>query len=411
MGKDIHFSGEPVFAQLIKLLPFDDIKSIANELGSDRYIKKFCTVQHLITMLYGVTSGCTSLREVVSGIVSYGDKISHCKLNYATNKSTLSDANKRRDHKVFEKIYNKLVSNLTPFLSDTQTARFKSKYKLFAIDSTTISLFQPIFECVGRLPNDGKRKGGIKSHQKLDIQSGIPVTIWHSDAKQHDSVFIHREGVMKPNEVAVMDKAYNNYSAFAKWSKSNIYFVTRLKDNAKETLVRELDLSDSPDEIMRDAIVKLEFQNDENEKESVELRLVSYYDKENQRAFYFLTNMFDATAEEIALIYKMRWQIELLFKKIKQNFPLTYFYGDNQNAIQIQIWCTLIACLLLTQVQQKVTKQWSFSNLVSIVQKHLFSYVKLLDFLNSMHLYAKEFCKSNVKIAQQAYQTELKFET
>jgi hypothetical protein len=140
MSKDKYFSGEPVFAQIIKLLPMDDIRSIAKELGSDRYIKKFTTEDHLITMLYGVTSGCTSLREVVTGIVSYGDKISHCKLNYATNKSTLSDSNKRRDQKVFEKIYYKLVDNLTPFLSDSQTSKFKSKYKLFAIDSTTISL-------------------------------------------------------------------------------------------------------------------------------------------------------------------------------------------------------------------------------------------------------------------------------
>jgi hypothetical protein len=176
-------------------------------------------------------------------------------------------------------------------------------------------------------------------------------------------------------------------------------------------LIRELDLSDSPNEIMRDAIISLQYENDDNEKTTIELRLISYYDKDNDRAFYFLSNMFEATAEEIALIYKMRWQIELLFKKIKQNFPLTYFYGDNQNAIQIQIWCTLIACLLLTQIQKISQKPWGFSNLVSIVQKHLFSYVKLIEFLNNMHLYAKEYCKSKVKIKHQCYQTELKFDT
>jgi len=123
-----------------------------------------------------------------------------------------------------------------------------------------------------------------------------------------------------------------------------IYFVTRLKNKAKEKLLEEFDLPEAtPDEILRDAKIALSYKDDKGLDKQVELRLVSYYHVEKNKTYYFLTNLFDLPAEKIALLYKKRWEIELLFKKIKQNFPLQYFYGDNQNAIQIQIWCTLIA--------------------------------------------------------------------
>ena len=259
-----------------------------------------------------------------------------------------------------------------------------SNKKIFAIDSTTFSLFQPIFECVGRKSNSGKSKGGIKSHQKLDLEMGIPVKIYNNHAREHDSVFIQNEDFLKENEIGVFDNSYNKYSAFARWNTQKIFFVTRLKNNAKEELVEEYDLDDAtPDEILRDAKIKLKYKEDTKEKE-VELRLVSYFDVEKNRCFYFLTNLFDLKPQEIADLYKKRWAVELLFKKIKQNFPLQYFYGESQNAVQIQLWCTLIMLLLITVMQKSLTKKWAFSNLISLMQKHLFTYIKFKDFFDNI---------------------------
>jgi len=227
------FFGQPIFSQMIGLLDAGKINDQATSHRSDHYCKRFSTFQHLITMIYGVTSGCNSLRELCCGIVSYGDKISHCKFDYSPKRSTISDANKRRDCVVFEDIYTDLVTEHLPGLSDSHRQLIADK-KVFAIDSTTISLFQPIFECVGRNPNNGKRKAGIKSHQKLDMQAGIPVKVYHSHAREHDSLFIQKEGVMNKGEVALFDKAYNNYALFDKWGRDGIFFVTRLKNNAKE---------------------------------------------------------------------------------------------------------------------------------------------------------------------------------
>jgi hypothetical protein len=394
MGKSTIFFGQPIFSQMISLLNKRKITARALSHRSDHYCKRFSTFQHLITMVYGVTSGCNSLRELCGGIVSYGDKISHCKFDYSPKRSTISDANKRRDCIVFEDIYSDLVTEHLPDLSDSHKQLVIDK-KVYAIDSTTIALFQPIFECVGRNPNNGKRKGGIKSHQKLDMQAGIPVKVYHSNAREHDSLFIQKEGIMKKGEVALFDKAYNNYALFDAWNKDEIFFVTRLKNNAKETLLEEFDLQEAtPDTILRDAKIALKYKDGTGPAKQVELRLVSFYHEEKNKVYYFLTNLFDLPAEQIAMLYKKRWEIELLFKKIKQNFPLQYFYGDNKNAIQIQIWCTLIALLLITVMKKKLTKSWSFSNLVSLLQKHLFSYVNFVDFFNNVDSYAKEFVKN-----------------
>ena len=393
MYKSKNFFGQPIFSQMVGLLDNVQIKTRAQERHSDHYCKRFTTFQHLITMLYGVTSGCNSLRELCSGIVSYGDKIMHCKFNSPPKRSTMSDANKRRSYEVFETIYNDLVKQYLPTLSDSHQQLILDK-KVYAIDSTTISLFQPIFECTGRNPITGKRKGGLKSHQKLDLQAGIPVKVYHSNAREHDSLFMHHQDVMNKGEVALFDKAYNNYGLFDRWTKDEIYFVTRLKENAQDKLIKEYELPEAtPNEVLRDAQIELTYKEKEEEKQ-VKLRLVSYYDTTKEKMYYFLTNLLDQTAEYIALLYKKRWQVELLFKKIKQNFPLQYFYGNNQNAIQVQIWCTLIALLLITLMKKQLTKQWAFSNLISLLQKHLFTYAKFTDFFNNVDLYAQQFIQN-----------------
>lgn len=116
---------------------------------------------------------------------------------------------------------------------------------------------------------------------------------------------------------------------------------------------------------------------------TITLRRIAYWDNEHKRCFEFLTNLFDIDAGHIALIYNQRWKIELLYKQLKQNFPLKYFLGDNENAIKIQIWWTLIAYLLITVIRKKLKRKWAFSNLVSFCRLHLFNSIHLLKFLEN----------------------------
>ena len=151
-------------------------------------------------------------------------------------------------------------------------------------------------------------------------------------------------------------------------------------NNAKETLLKEFDLVEAtPNEVLRDAKIALKYKNKQGEELQVELRLVSYYHKEKNKAYYFLTNLFDLPAQQIVDLYKKRWEVEMLFKKIKQNLPLQYFYGENKNAIQI--WCTLISLLLITLMKKQLSKVWSFSNLMSLFKNTFSLTSNLLTFL------------------------------
>ncbi|GAC1662292.1 MAG: IS4 family transposase [Flavisolibacter sp.] len=331
-------------------------------------------------------NNCTSLREVTQGIAAYGDKLNHLGINYTPPRSTFSEANARRSEEFFGAVYQKLYGHYKSGLSDSQNQNELLK-RLFIIDSTTISLFKAILKCVGRKSIDGKSKGGIKVHTMLNAYEQIPQLIHFSDAATHDHTFLSKIK-LQPHQIALFDKAYVDYRQYAKWTDKNIFFVTRLKDNAVYEQLNEIPIPDSiPPDYIKDQKVAIKYKGEHNTHCQLELRRVVYYDNEKDRVFEFLTNIMDMSAEQIGLLYKMRWQIEMLFKQLKQNFPLKYFLGDNENAIKIQIWCTLIANLLFTIVKKNINKKISFSNLVSFTRQHLFSYNKITDLIEKVERY------------------------
>jgi IS4 transposase len=182
----------------------------------------------------------------------------------------------------------------------------------------------------------------------------------------------------------VFDKGYNDYQVFKKFSDSGTGFVTRIKDNADyKTLEYNEIEAHIHSGVLEDTVIELTVKQTNGKEEKLKLRKVRFYDRVLKREFEFLTNLFYFRADMIAALYKIRWQIELLFKQLKQNFPLKYFLGDNENAVKIQIYCALIANLLLTVVQKRLKRKWSFSNLVSFCKIHLFNYIHLLRFLEN----------------------------
>jgi IS4 transposase len=179
----------------------------------------------------------------------------------------------------------------------------------------------------------------------------------------------------------VFDKAYNKYKVFAEWTERKLYFVTRMKDNALYKVVKIIQDNDVQNGIIKEEKIKLEYKDNKQIK-TVTLRRISFIDDKN-RLFIFITNNMKISAEEVALIYKNRWQIELLFKKLKSNFQLKYFIGDTENAIKIQIWATLIAHLLLCIIKKKANIKFAFSNIATIIRLHLMSYIDLIEFLRT----------------------------
>lgn len=381
MDKSTHFFGQSVFGQLISLIDPKIISESSKAHSSDRYVKKFTTKDHLISMLFCAFAKCTSLREVSGAMLGLSGKTKHFQLNHIPKRSTLSDANQRRNCEVFGKIYNKLFAQYGGIFSDSRIKEVINK-QVEIFDSTTISLFKDILKCVGRNSVDGKKKGGIKVHTVINADETVPKLIWFTEAARHDHVLLDKLK-MDPNTIYVFDKGYNDYRAFKRFSDNQTGFVTRIKDNAAYQTVQTNEIEEHIHSgVMEDQLITITVKEGSNQSE-LRLRKIRFYDRALKREFEFLTNLFEMRADLVSAIYKLRWQIELLFKQLKQNFPLKYFLGDNENAIKIQIYCALIANLLMTVIQKQLKKSWAFSNLVSFCKIHLFNYIHLIRFLEN----------------------------
>ena len=395
MSKSSHFSRISVFGQLISLIEDKIIKSAVKKCSSDRYVKRFTTKDHLISMLFCSFSKCTSLREVSGAMLGLSGKTAHFQLNHIPKRSTLSDANKKRDVRVFENIYHQLLKQYGRVLSDSRISDVVHKQvKIF--DSSTISLFRDILSCVGRTPKNGKRKGGIKVHTVVNADEIVPELIWFSAATTHDHNFLEKLKC-DDNTIYVFDKGYNDYKAFKHFSAHRTGFVTRIKNSASYQVIEKSDIGEHIHSgVLLDEVIEIEVKEDKSISK-LKVRKVKFYDRDNKREFEFITNLFDLRADMIAALYKIRWQIELLFKQLKQNFPLKYFLGDNENAIKIQIYGVLIVNLLLAVVKKKLKRSWAFSNLVSFCKIHLFNYIHLMKFLENPE---KDWIIERVEIEQ-----------
>lgn len=378
MNKGTFFSGQPIFAQIVNLIPRGQVQLLAREFGTDRYYKKFKTYHHLITMLYTVYNRCTSLREVVTGLMACENRLRHVQVMYTPRRSTLADANCRRDYRVFEGIYRYLYRTYASVLPDSHPDQWMSK--LYIVDSTTITLFSEVMKGVGLPAFNGKRKGGVKAHTLMKADEDVPRLVVLKPATSSDCAFL-KEIDLPPGSIVVFDRAYVNYKIYNDWSEQKTTFITRVLKSAVPQPFEEREVPPQEQDcgIRRDTFVILGHKTQEHK---VKARLIFYWDEKSQRSFEFLTNNFEMAPSHIARIYRQRWQIELLFKRIKQNYPLQYFLGDNPNAIKVQIWCALIADLLLKIIRKRCTRAWSFANLASMVRLHLMTYIDLISFLN-----------------------------
>lgn len=382
MGKHTFFSGQPILSQIIKLIPKQLVDHAAQDYDADRYYKKFKTWDHLVTLMFGCFSHCNSIREMITGLQASQNRISHLNLNYTPRRSTFADANAQRPAAVFEQIYKKLAERLLPISPDSRSG----KKPLYIVDSTTISLFSDIMKNAGRPGADGRRKGGAKAHSVIREDHLCIELMRITEAAKHDSPFLKWVSLPAGSYIS-FDQGYNNYSLFDKWTNDpehQLYYVTRLRKNAHIVSQTDLEVNDKQvkEGILSDQKVVLGHPGNAKTKQ-LSARVVTYKDAKSGRIFKFLTNIEHLKAEQIADIYRRRWQIELVFKRIKQAYPLRYFYGESINAINIQIWAVMICDLLVQSIIRGRKKKWSYSNLRAMIRIHLLSYVNLVEFLKS----------------------------
>ena len=370
MPKSSNFFGQPIYGQLIKPLDREKIVEMSRKHGGEKYVKSFDGYTHLLTMLYAVIQRFDSLREIETSMTAEVRKLRHVGIDTVPKRSTLSDANARRSEKFFDEVYRDLYASNKGLLSSDSRRNGTEEWikRLRIIDSTTITLFSnAIFKGVGRHPKTGKKKGGIKVHSVIQANEGVPCDVQFTSAATNDS-FMLAPSHYSHNEILALDRAYINYAKFEELTERDVVYVTKMKKNLSyEVLVDCMRQNPQGQMEYREQVVVFR-------KDGINhiARIITYVDvKKNRKPklISLLTNDFDMPPET-------------LFKQIKQNFPLRYFYGESANAIKIQIWVTLIANMLLSVLQSTLQRRWSFSGLATIVRIVLMYYLNLEKFLN-----------------------------
>lgn len=392
MSKSTFFSGQPIFSQLLSLVPDHIFNRLVRKHNSNRYYKKFDSMQHFITMLYTSLQQCTSLREVVTGLQVASTKHGHFRLTCDVRRSTLSDANKRRPEALFGDLFHELYKYHYR-LPDSRKINHKLAYekRLFIIDSTTIKLFHDVLQGAGSIPVNGKRKGGLKAHVMINAAEDTPGLVVLTKGSANDRTFLKHISLVK-GSIITFDKGYANFKKFDEWTKEGVTWVSRTLPRWIISVYKNRPVST---EMQLAGVVsdKLATLGDPNNNKTLKIRarVIEYYDKETGQLFEFVTNNTKLLPTKIAAIYKNRCQIELLFKRIKQRYPLKYFLGESENAIKIQVWCALIADLLIKITHDRTKRKWSYSNIGGLIKLHLLTYVNLKHFLEKPEIALKNY--------------------
>ena len=356
-----------LFHQLLQLVPRHHFENIVNKFCGDRYIKSFSCWNQLTTLLYAQVSGKDSLRDIVNGMGVNSSKLYHVGLK-KVRRSTLSDANTRRPHKIYEELFYKMLGRCK---SITPKHKFKFKNPLYSLDATFIQL------CFTSFPwtKYSKTKGAIKLHYGFDHSGNIPDFLVVTNAKKHDSTIIKKNMPIVPDSIYCFDRGYVDYLLFSKLHKAKAFFVTRAKKGMSYRIVGQ------HTETLKKGILSDEIIMLNNDKYETTLRLIRYYDHETDKLFEFLTNNFKLAPYTITQIYKARWQIEAFFKWIKQNLKIKSFLGTTENAVLTQIWVAMCYYLLLAYIKYQTKYAHSLFYLHRIIKDTLLERFTIIDLL------------------------------
>ncbi len=357
--------GKYIFAQLTDFLPRRVFDRIVETHQGNKYVRHFTCWNQMLCMVFGQLTARDSMRDLMLSLEAHGSKYYHLGLGSTITRRNLGKANEKRSHKIFEEFAYVLIE-------EARRSCYKDEFEIgvdgnvYALDSTTIDLCLSVFWWA----EFRKRKGGIKLHTLYDVKTSIPSFLHITTASVHDVNILD----LIPYETGsfyVVDKGYIDFKRLYKLHLKGSFFVTRAKDNMRFKRMYS-DTVDKTTGVLYDQIGRLETyysMKDYPEK----LRRVKYYDQNSDRTFIFITNNTDLKAEEIAMLYKKRWEVELFFKWMKQHLRIKSFWGTSINAVKVQIYCAIIAYCLVAIVGNKLNVDRSIYEILQILS------ISLLD--------------------------------
>ena len=356
------------FGELLKGFPRRSFQKLVEVTGSDKHYKRFRSWDHLVSMVYAQFSGCSSLREIEAGFNS--QSIHHYHLGVGDiRRSTLSEANGKRDARVFERACGLLLQQAS------RQVRKELKDLIYLLDSTPIPL-EGLGYDAWAAPHRTSRSQGLKVHMQYQPDAGLPTDMAMTPPNVPD-VLLGRETRLEAGATYVFDKGYYDYNWWHQIDRADAVFVTRLKTNAGIKVTGALDIPPEDQAvILKDE--RIQFKNKRpgghrvNDYHGREIRRVMVYRPDKDSPLVLVTNDFDRSAAEIALLYKQRWGIELFFKWLKQNLKIKQFIGRSENAVRVQIYTAMIGYLLLHRFRQTHQIGTSMKLLLTTLKTGLF---------------------------------------
>ena len=361
-----------MFSQILKLVPRLEFEKLVRDTAAERAAKGLSSWSQFVAMMFCQLGRAHSLREISGGLKSCEGKLAHLGIE-APARSSLSYANSHRPWQLYERVFYGLFERVRG--SVTAGHRFRFKNKLVSLDSTVIDLCVSVFDWA----KFRRTKGAVKLHLVLDHDGYLPCFGLITEGKVHDVKVAHQLS-FAPGTVVVDDRGYNDYRLFARWTEQAVFFVTRMKDNAQYEVVQQREAPHHRG-ILADQTIRLSGVGAQDKCPHL-LRRVEALRADTGEILVFLTNHHTLGASTVAAIYKERWQIELLFKALKQNLKVKTFIGTSANAVKTQIWCALISMLLLRYLQLRSRFGWSLSNLVALLRMNLFTHRDLQAWLD-----------------------------
>ncbi len=351
------FKDKFVFSQLIAFLDRNHFNYLARKYDGDKYVKHLTCWNQLLALMFGQLSNRESLRDLIVALEANQSKCFHLGLGRKPiAKTTLATANQNRDYRIFEEFAFYMMEQAR---RNRAADIFKLGGKVYAFDSTTIPLCLSVFWWA----KFRKKKGGVKVHVLYDLEVQVPAFYHITTASVHDSKAMP-EIPYETGAYYIFDRGYNNFKELFRIQRMESFFVVRAKTNLQYKCVKWK--RRMPKNILSDAEIELTVYNSRKDYPD-NLRLVRYYDEEQDREFMFLTNAMDLTAQQIADLYKNRWQIELFFKWLKQHLKIKKFWGTTENAVRIQIAAAITAYCLVAIVQHDMKLKRSTYEVLQIL--------------------------------------------
>ncbi|GHT59402.1 IS4 family transposase [Bacteroidia bacterium] len=368
-------SGKYIFSQVLEFVNNYEFNKCVKRYFGNYHVRDLDCWNQFVQLFFGQLTSLNSLHDICLCLKAHKGKLYHLGIKQNVVVSTLSRANEKRDWRIFADYGNYLISKVRPLYADSPIPKLDIDNEVFALDSTTISV--SINLCTWA---EGKySRGAVKMHTLLNLRGCIPEFILITDGKYHDSNALD-EITPEVNAIYLMDKAYVDFKALYRINQTDAFFVTRAKSKMRYEVVEQNFNIDETTGLRTDKTVMLTGTKSKKLYPEI-LRLVEFYDSENDELLVFLTNNFEVSALEVANLYKNRWQIEVFFKWIKQNLVIKKLWGHSVNAVKIHLWTAICVYLTVAYLKQTLKSNYSIYEIMQILGVSAFDKTPIRELL------------------------------